>query len=472
MNETSDSSRMSIFDCVSPLDFRYYGQDLQLQEQLGPYMTERGRLSAELRVEVAAVQALAKLGICGQDIAEEVRGGAERVTPEAVAAEEQRIHHNIRALVNVLRAEVPPPARPYIHLCLTSFDVIDTAAAWRLKTVTQAAVVPQLLELEKVLIGLSRREKQTLQIGRTHGQHAEPITFGFAMAEHVSRLGGRIEAVKATADNLRGKISGAVGAYNASALFFEDPRQFEREVLDQLGLEASPHSTQIVEPEFITDYVHALISTLGVVANLADDMRHLQRTEIAEVAEAFEAKQVGSSTMPHKRNPWNFENIKSMWKAFVPRMQTVYADQLCEHQRDLTNSASGRFLPEVVVALVSSAKRMQQIMSRLVTDPQRMRENFRMTEGLIAAEPAYILLAAHGHPDAHEVVRQLTLEAQQTGQPVVELLEGSEELAPYLRQFTETQQALLRDPALYTGIAATKAEEICDLWEQRLGLVR
>ena len=114
-----------------------------------------------------------------------------------------------------------------------------------------------------------------------------------------------------------------------------------------------------------------------------------------------------------------------MWKAFVPRMQTVYADQLCEHQRDLTNSASARFLPEIVVALVATAKRMRRVMSRLVTDSRRMQENFEMTAGLIAAEPAYILLAAHGHPDAHEVVRQLTLEAQETHRPFIELFEES-----------------------------------------------
>ncbi len=471
MTPNSDGSQISIFDCVSPLDFRYYGQDEQLKEQLAPYMSERGRVRSEALVEAAAVQALADLGVCSQQIAQEVREAAERVAPEVVAEEERRIHHNIRALVNVMRAEVSPEARPYIHLCLTSFDVIDTAMAWRFKTVTHKVVIPWLLDLEQVLINLARREKDTLQIGRTHGQHAEPITFGFAVAEYVSRLGGRIEAVRAAADNLRGKVSGAVGAYNASSLLLDDPQQFEREVLDQLDLAASPYSTQIVEAEFLTDYIHVLISTFGVLANLADDMRHLQRTEIAEVGEAFESEQVGSSTMPQKRNPWNLENVKSMWKAFAPRMQTVYADQLSEHQRDLTNSASGRFLPEIIVALVCTVKRLHRIMSRLVTDSERMQENFVMTAKMVAAEPAYILLAAAGHPDAHETVRKLTLEAQSTDRSFVELLESSEELAPYLQEFTESQWALLRDSSLYTGIAAPKTVEVCKMWEQRLGLV-
>jgi len=192
-----------------------------------------------------------------------------------------------------------------------------------------------------------------------------------------------------------------------------------------VGLEPSPISTQVVEAEFVTDYMHALVSCFGVLANLADDMRHLQRTEISEVAEEFQAEQVGSSTMPHKRNPWNFENVKSMWKQFMPRMITVYADQISEHQRDLSNSASQRFLPEVIVALTEATLRLTRIMGRLVTDAEQMRANLAMTEGMIGAEPAYILLAAHDHPDAHEAVRRLTLEAQQSGRPLGEVLQAS-----------------------------------------------
>jgi adenylosuccinate lyase len=186
------------------------------------------------------------------------------------------------------------------------------------------------------------------------------------------------------------------------------------------------------------------------------------------VGEAFEAQQVGSSTMPHKRNPWNFENVKSLWKAFAPRMTTVYMDQLSEHQRDLTNSASGRFVPEVVVALVSCTRRMTRIMGKLVTDKERMRANFEMTRGMIAAEPAYIVLAAHGHPDAHEAVRKVTLEAQKSGQPLGEMLFASEGLRPYLEQLTDEQREILRDPSSYRGIAARKTETICEYWEQRL----
>ena len=458
------------FDCVSPLDFRYYANDPRLVELLGPYVSERGRLRAELAVEAAVVRVLARHGLCSQAVADEVTAAIERVEPEAVAQEDARIHHSTRALVNCLRAEVSDAAKPFIHFLLTSFDVKDTATAWRFRQASERAIVPTLLQLEETLISLALREKDTLQMGRTHGQHAEPITFGFAIASFVSRLGGRIEAVRAAAGGLRGKISGAVGAHNAQSLFIDDPLVFERDVLAESGLEPSISSTQITEAEPMADFIHALVSTLGVLANLADDMRHLQRTEISEVAEEFAAEQVGSSTMPHKRNPWNFENIKSMWKAMAPRMVTVYMDQITEHQRDLSNSASARWLPEIIVVLVSTARRATRLMGRIVTDREAMARNFAMTHGLCAAEPAYVLLAACGHPDAHEAVRKLTLEAQATGREFPDVFFGAAEVQPYVAQFSERQVDLLRNVAHYTGIASQKTERICAVWRERLGL--
>jgi len=461
---------ISLSDCVSPLDYRYYGDDPKMVELLAPTVSERAYIASELEVEAAAVAVLARRGICSPQIADEVWSAISRVTPEQVHEEDKRIHHDTRAMVNCLREQVSDAAKPYVHLCLTSFDVKDTALALRLKRAAHDAVIPELKKLELILIELAEREKATLQMGRTHGQHAVPITFGFAIAQFVSRLGGRIEAIERAADGLRGKLSGAVGAYNASALFFDDPIEFEREVLAELGLEPSPASTQIVEAEFVTDYMHALVSAFGVLANLADDMRNLQRTEIGEVGELFEANQVGSSTMPHKRNPWNFENVKSIWKVMVARMQTVYADQISEHQRDLTNSASQRFLPEVIVGLVNSTRRLQRIMGKLVTDAANMRRNFEMTAGMVVAEPAYILLAAHGHPDAHEAIRKLTLEAQQSGRGLNEVLDEATDLAPYLEQFTPAQRELLRDPERYVGAAVEKTEQLCAMWRDRLGL--
>lgn len=459
---------MDRFDSISPLDYRYYA-DNELFPEINKYLSENATIRYQLLVEQKLVEALAKKGICSDEIANEVADACSKVTATEVYDEESRIKHDIRALVNCIRKKVSDKAKPFIHFTATSSDIIGTAEALKFKDSAEKLLVPQLLHLEKTLIMLALREKSTVQIGRTHGQHAEPITFGFALSEYVSRLGSRIVSIKSAAANLRGKMSGAVGNYNASSLFFDNPEAFERELLESIGLKPSTHSTQIVEPEFAADYMHAVVSAFGVLANLADDMRHLQRSEISEVAEAFGKEQVGSSTMPHKRNPINFENVKSMWKAFMPRMTTLYMDQISEHQRDLTNSASGRFAAEIIASLALSANRLNKIMAKVVVDRESMNRNFEKNSS-ISAEPAYILLAANGHPDAHEFVMKLTLKSQSSGSSFAELLFSDPEAKPYLSKMTEQQLSMLKNPENYIGIAEKKTESVCTFWAKTLGL--
>src|SRR5581483_7731491 len=232
---------------------------------------------------------------------------------------------NIRALVNCIRNKVSPAARPYVHLFATSADIMDTARALALREVTTKVLVPDLINLERMLIALARAHAATPQMGRTHGQHAVPLTFGFAMALYVSRLGQRIEVIAQAAGNLRGKLAGAVGAYNALSLWQPaDPVRIEADLMGKLGLNASEVSTQVVQPEYTLDFVYALTACWGVLANLADDVRHLQRSEIRELRDRKAADPntavVGSSTMPHKVNPKDFENVKSLWKAYMPRL--------------------------------------------------------------------------------------------------------------------------------------------------------
>jgi adenylosuccinate lyase len=394
----------------------------------------------------------------------------QNIDPEAVYAEEDRIKHDIRALVNVIRSRVSDKAKPFVHFSATSYDIVDTAKAVQFKDAAEKALVPILMELEKTLMELALREKDTVQIGRTHGQHAEPITFGLFISHYVSRLGNRIQTIQGATKKLCGKFSGAVGAHNASSLLVEDPLELEQLIMDELGITPSPSSTQIVEPEAVTDFMHAIVSTFGVLADLSDDLRHLQRTEIAETGEAFEKEQVGSSTMPHKRNPWNFENIKSFWKAFVPRMTTVYMDQLSEHQRDLTNSASQRFLPETVVALYSCTHRLNRIIKKMVVDHANVKRNFDQSKHQIIAEPLYILLASHGHPDAHEAVLKLTLKSQQEKKSVMELAMVDQNLRTILDTLSPAQRTILENPEKYVGIAPQKTEKIVLQWKKELGL--
>ena len=464
------SEKINLFDTISPLDFRYYGRNKKVFEKLQPYLSEAAFIKYALKVESALAKILAKSKICSKGVADEIENGCKQISAEEVYAEEDRIKHNIRALVNCIRTKVSEEAKPFVHFTATSYDIIATADALRYKEFANNALIPELLNLQLILINISLREKDTVQIGRTHGQHAEPITFGFAIAQYVSRLGSSILRIKKSANNLRGKMSGAVGAYNASSLFFENPVRFEEEVLSKLSLKPSPISTQIVEAEFLVDYVNAIVSAFGVLANLADDMRHLQRNEIAEAAEFFEAKQVGSSTMPQKRNPINFENVKSLWKEFMPRIVTVYMDQISEHQRDLTNSASMRFTPEILAGFYAVVIRVSRVMSELAVDKESIQKNFNMSKDLIVAEPLYILLAANGHPDAHEYIREMTLKSFITKKTLVFLVMNDKSIKPYLKKLSKKQLEIINSPEKYIGIAAKKTEMICDFWRKKLNI--
>jgi adenylosuccinate lyase len=453
-----------IYDSLSPADYRYWDADV------AQYLSENAYTRYKLAVELALVKALAKRKVCSQKVVDEVEAACAQVTTAEVYEEEGRIKHDVRALVNCIRNKVSDEAKPYVHMTATSQDIIDSANAARWKDVTLNVVVPALVELEKTLVKIAERESETVQVGRTHGQHAVPITFGFAISSYVSRLGQSIEALKALAPELRGKFAGAVGAYNASSLFFDDPEAFEADVLSELGILPSEQSSQVAPAEPLLRLLCEITIAAGIMANLADDMRHLQRTEIGEIGEEFGAEQVGSSTMPQKRNPINFENAKSLWKAILPRIVTAFMDQISEHQRDLTNSASARTYGETVAYAVSAAKRLSRTMEKISVDKKNVARNLNMQMGLVAAEPLYITLAALGHPDAHEKVRNLTLQAQREDKPLEEIALADSEMQPYLEKMSDHQRNILSNPSLYTGISTKKALAVANAWKKKLNL--
>lgn len=460
--------KRNIYSSIDPLDHRYAFREGM--KELEQYLSEEAKIDYQLKVEIALARVLAERGICDPSVPEEINSAAGEIGAEEVYREEEKTRHNIRALANCLQRRISEEARPFVHLTATSSDIVDTANALRIKEASREVVQPALEELLQVLMDLSLEEKDTLQIGRTHGQHAVPITFGFALAEYVSRIGGRLLAIKKATGNLRGQLSGAVGAYNAMSLIIDDPLNFEKEVLEKLGLKPASHSTQIIEPEFMLDFMHSIISCFGVLANLSDDMRHLQRTEIAEVGEYFAADQVGSSTMPHKQNPISYENVKSMWKEFSARMGARYQDQISEHQRDLTNSASARFQYDMLAGFHISTEKLTGVLKRFAIADKKMEENFQLQQEMIGAEPLYILLASYGHPDAHEAVREMSLKARQENRELSDLIRDDDELNEYWQQFTSRQKQMVADPAHYRGKAAEKTEQAVKHWRDRLNL--
>jgi adenylosuccinate lyase len=458
---------MDRFDNVSPIDYRYYGDNPGFFARLQPYVSEAGNIRYLATVELALVRQLAKWNACPPDVPRQVESAIQKITADEVYREEKRVHHNIRALVNCIRKHVSPSARPYVHLFATSADVMDTSTALRYKELVRDVLLPDLIALEEVLIDLAKTNADQVQIGRTHGQHAVPVTFGFALALYVSRIGSRIKAIDLAHRNLRGKFTGAVGAFNALSLFSNDPSSLEREFLADLGLMPSDTSisSQIVEPESLTDLVYAVTSCFSVLANLADDIRHLIRSEIGELIDVYQAEEVGSSTMPHKMNPKNFENVKSLWKQFMPRMMTVFMDQISEHQRDLTNSASGRFLPELFTGFCYAVDRLKDGLGKVEVNEDRMRQNIEVSKQHYVAEPLYVILALQGFPDAYDTVMELSREARRSGTPLAELAKKDPRVQPYLDKLQQHHREVLDDPTTYVGDAPRRTIATCDQWE-------
>ena len=455
-----------IFDNLSPLDHRYWEANRELFDALSERLSDRASVRACVLAEIALLKAhLTARGLATDERLRELDALAGSVDPEEVAREEEKTRHNIRALVNVLQSKVPADLAPLVHLGATSVDILDTARALQLRGAVLEVLLPLLARVLAELARLAEEEAETPQVGRTHGRHAVPITFGFAMAEYAARLGKCLPRLEDLARDLRGKLAGATGSYNALSMIYPDPEEVERTYLGFLGLSPSEHSTQLVEPEHVLRLLLELNTAFGVLANLADDLRHLQRQEIDEVRESFGGAQVGSSTMPQKRNPWNSEHVKSLWKAYCPRVLTFFMDQISEHQRDLTNSASERFSVEFLAGLGAAANRMLKVLRSLSVDRERMEVNLRSSGGAVLAEPAYILLAESGRADAHEEVRRLTLQAESEGIAFSEVLERRPEIRDILygrlRDLGHADPGgFFAAPERYRGLAAEKARAL------------
>lgn len=450
------------FDSIDPLDNRYY------DPEIAKYVSERSRIAYQAYVEAALAQTLADYGICSRAAAKEIETATRRVSVEDVYTEERTTKHDIKALVNTIKKDISNEAKPFVHFGATSYDIIATANALQMRDIVQRVVVPRLQQLLQTLIVLTEKYADTTQIGRTHGQHAVPITFGFAISEYVSRLGTSLEALQDLAGMLNGKFSGAVGAYNALSVFVDDPLAFEQSVLAKTGLQPAPYSTQIIPPEQLIRIIDELAITAGIMANLAHDMRHLQRSEIAEVRERFEKGQTGSSTMAHKRNPWNFENVVSMSKQVVSQMLNANLNISSEHQRDLTDSASSRFYVTVPAIVAGMASRLDRIMGKLEVDNEAMKRNLTLSAGAIAAEPLYLLFEKHGHLEAHEKSKSLAHRALSSNKSLADVIKTDTEATAYWDKFSEKEKSIILSPEVhYTGLATQKARLIANTWKQK-----
>ena len=372
---------------------------------------EENKFQAWLNVEIAVIEAKEEIGLVPEGIARKVREEG-RFTVGEIEKKEEETHHDLMAFVQVVSENLSPEIRPYFHTGLTSYDDVDTGLAVQLKE-SADLVEQKLFELSQVLKEIASDHKYTLEMGRTHGVHAEPITFGLKLLNWHDEVERHLLKFRENRPYfLNGKISGAVGTYANI-----DPR-IEEIACKKLGIYPAKVSTQIVSRDRQALYIFLLASIAASLEKFATEIRNLHRTEIREVQEPSRSGQRGSSAMPHKKalpNPISAENISSLSRLIKGYLVTALENQAyCWHERTLDNSANERIiLPDASVYTHYLLWRFIQELKNLKIDPQRMLENLNLTRGIIFSEDIMLALTEKGmgREDAHTLLQELTLQA-------------------------------------------------------------
>jgi len=395
--------------------------------ELGRLWTDAARMETWRRVEVAACEELPGLlgdgdGPTPADL-EAIRGAT--FTVQDVNEREQTTDHDMAAFVDVLASSAGGAGR-WIHFGLTSSDVLDTALALQLRAVGEV-IVPGARELADALVRRARVHVGTLCVGRTHGVHAEPTTFGvklagFAFEAHRNAL--RLE--RAFAQVVVGAISGAVGTYAATS------PEFEARVLERLDIKREDVSTQVVARDRHAELLSAIALAGAGLERFATEIRHLQRTEVREVEEPFRAGQKGSSAMPHKRNPIKSEQISGLARVLRGNAQAGLEDVALWHERDISHSSVERvILPDSTILLDYLQHRTIALVEGMKVNEQRMLENLELTHGALFSQRVLLALVEDGstRDDAYRIVQELAQRAWDQGTPLQGLLAQDERAA-------------------------------------------
>jgi len=395
-------------DPVCPLDYRYGRKEIK--EIFG----EEHRLQYLLTVEAALARAHAKIGNIPQEAADEItkKATVSKVKVSRVKEIERETKHDIMAVTKALAEICQGDAGKYIHLGATSYDIVDTANALQFVEAT-TILSKQLKGLRKSLVQLAKKHRKTVMLGRTHGQHTIPITFGLKMAGYAMEVDRHLERLHELKSRLFiGKLSGAVGT---GAALGKHALELQQIMLTDLKLGIEDVSTQIVCRDRYNELLALLANIATSMEKFATEIRNLQRDEIGEVAESFDVKkQVGSSTMPHKRNPITSEQISGLSRVVRSMVIPGFENAIQWHERDLCNSSSERFIiPHSLILTDWIVYKMTEVFSNLTVFPDRMNENMNISKGLPMAESLMTTLVSHGmgRGDAHELMRKTALNA-------------------------------------------------------------
>ncbi|NPV92530.1 MAG: adenylosuccinate lyase [Firmicutes bacterium] len=385
--------------------------------EMGRIWEAENRFQNWLDIEVLACEAWAALGKIPAEAVEEIKGRA-RFDVQRIDEIEAVTRHDVLAFTTCV-AEFVGEASKYIHLGLTSSDVLDTGLALQMK---QAAglLIQGLERLKQVLATKAREYKYTLMMGRTHGVHAEPVTFGLKMALWYAETERSIERMKRAEQVISvGKISGAVGTFANI-----DPR-VEEYVCEKLGLSPAPVSTQIIQRDRHAEYLTTLCLVASSLEKFATEVRNLQRTELLEVEEAFAKGQKGSSAMPHKRNPINAERVVGLSRVIRGNALVALENVSLWHERDLTHSSSERvIIPDSTILLDYILARFTDIMENLQVYPENMLDNLNRTLGLIFSQRLMLSMVDRGvmRETAYQWTQRNALEAWRTKEEFIDLV--------------------------------------------------
>ena len=401
--------------------------DRYTRPEMGRIWEAENRYAKWLQVEMAACEAMATEGLIPQEAFETIQRKARFSVARIIEIEEETKHDVIAFLTN-LEENVGPESR-YIHLGLTSSDVLDTSFALLLREAADL-IIEAVRNMMVVLKGKALEHKETVMIGRSHGVHAEPLTFGLKMAVWYAEMNRNLARLKEARDVIGyGKISGAVGTFaNVS------PR-IEALACKKMGLKPAPISTQIIQRDRHAQYFTTLAILAGTLEKVAIEIRHLQRTEVLEAEEPFSKGQKGSSAMPHKKNPVGCENITGLARLVRTNAMSALENMALWHERDISHSSVERVIgPDSTILIHYMLHRLSRIIEGLVVHPQRMRHNLGLTKGLVFSQQILMRLSERGveRQKAYVMVQRNAMKVWETGQEFKALIHADKEIGQHL----------------------------------------
>lgn len=384
--------------------------DRYTRPEMGQLWSKAARFEFLLQVELAVAQAQSEAGLIPKEAYLDIRNKA-RFDVARIEQIEQQTRHDVIAFVSNVAENVGPNGR-FLHYCLTSSDALDTALSLQVREAGEA-VQKELEELIEVLMGQVEKYKDTLCAGRTHGMHAEPTSFGLKLAGFCEELRRNARRLSGSIKQLTvGKLSGAVGTYSALS------PEVEARALEVLGLKGEVIATQVIPRDRHAQVFFALAMIGSALERLAVELRHLQRTEVAEVSEGFARGQKGSSAMPHKRNPISAENISGCARLLRSNLQAAMEDIALWHERDISHSSVERVIfPDAFILTDYCLNRMKTLIQGLEVDSSRMVENMEMSHGKLFSSHLLLKLVERGllREEAYALVQELSFQSSDEG---------------------------------------------------------